>query len=205
MKLSRKAIISVAIILILGTSGLVVWSQFLGPKPEVVVLQTSMGNIEIQLDRQHAPVTVDNFLTYVNAGFFNGTIFHRVVAGFVIQGGGYTPDGVEKETRPAIKLESNNGLKNLAGTIAMARTSQPDTATSQFYINLVDNPTLDYSSASNPGYAVFGKVVSGMDVVNNIAKVKVAMRNVTIPGFGPYPFEDWPTQDITITGAYVKP
>ena len=204
MKFSRKAILSIITIVVIATSGIVVWSQFLQPK-EIVVMETSMGTIEIQLDRQHAPVTVDNFVKYVKAGFYDGTIFHRVYSGFVIQGGGYLPDATEKATNAAITLESNNGLKNLVGTIAMARTTQPDSATSQFFINLVDNANLDFKSSSEPGYAVFGKVVSGMDVVNNIAKVKVATHNVTIPGYGEYPFQMWPVQDIIITRAYIKP
>ncbi len=205
MKLSRKAIVSILIIVVLGLSSIVVWTQFFAPPKEVAVFETSMGTIEIQLDRQKAPLTVENFVQYVKAGFYDGTIFHRVYAGFVIQAGGFTLDGTEKTTRAAIKLETNNGLSNKVGTIAMARITAPDSATSQFYINLVDNPDLDYKSASSPGYAVFGKVVSGMDVVNNIAKVKVETRNVTIPGYGEYPFQMWPVDDIVITRAYMKP
>ncbi len=204
MKLSRKALVSVFIIVILGLSSVIAWTQFFTSK-EVAVLETNMGTLEIELDRAKAPITVDNFVKYVKAGFYDGTIFHRVYDGFVIQGGGFTPDGVEKATNDPIKLESNNGLKNLAGTIAMARTDSPNTATSQFFINLVDNTGLDYVSESDPGYAVFGKVVSGMNVVNAIAKVPVGTRNVTIPDYGVYPFEMWPVQDIVITRAYMKP
>jgi peptidyl-prolyl cis-trans isomerase A (cyclophilin A) len=204
MKFSRKAMISIAMIVVLTASGLLIFSQFLGQPTEIVVFETSMGTIEIQLDRQHAPITVNNFVTYVKAGFYDGTVFHRVYAGFVIQGGGFTVNGTEKTTNAPIKLESNNGLKNLVGTVAMARTTSPDTATSQFFINLVDNSVLDYS-ASSSGYAVFGKIVSGMDVVNNIAKVKVENRNVTLPVYGSVPFEKWPVQDIVITRAYMKP
>jgi cyclophilin family peptidyl-prolyl cis-trans isomerase len=204
MKLSRKAILSILVIIVLTTSGIVVWSQFLQPN-EIVVMETSMGNIEIQLDRQHAPVTVDNFVKYVKTGFYDGTIFHRAEAGFVIQGGGYTQNETEKATNAAITLESSNGLKNLFGTIAMARTNSPNSATSQFFINLDDNTNLDYKSVSSPGYAVFGKVVSGIDVMNNIGKVKVETRNVTVPGYGKYPFQMWPIQDIVITRAYMKP
>ena len=206
MKLSRKAILSIVFIVILTTSGLIAWTQFFGSKQEIVVLQTNMGNIEIQLDRQHAPVTVENFVSYVKSGFYDGTIFHRVYSGFVIQGGGFTVAGDEKTTNAPIKLESNNGLKNTAGTIAMARTSVADSATSQFFINLVDNNALDYVSSSNPGYAVFGKVVSGMDVVNKIANVEVETRSIYLPDYGQsYTFEDWPVQDIIITRAYLKP
>lgn len=205
MKLSRKMIISIVLIILFTTSGLIVYSQFFSPK-EIVVLETTMGNIEIELDRAHSPVTVDNFLSYVKSGFYDGTVFHRVYDGFVIQGGGFTTNGTEKATKSPIKLETNNGLSNLAGTIAMARMTSPNSATSQFYINLEDNKSLDYQSSSSPGYAVFGKVISGMDVVNNIAKVKVATRNVTLPEYGiAYPFEKWPVQDIIITHAYVKP
>jgi peptidyl-prolyl cis-trans isomerase A (cyclophilin A) len=205
MKLTRKTILSITFIIIFATSGLFVYTQFFGKK-EVVVFVTTKGNIEIELDREHAPATVENFLTYVNSGFYNGTVFHRVMKGFVIQAGGYTVDGAEKATNPAIKLESPNGLSNAAGTIAMARMTQPNTATSQFYINLVDNDDLDYVSSSKPGYAVFGKIVSGMDVVNAIAGVETATRNIYLPTYGiSYPFNNWPVEDIIITGAYVKP
>ncbi len=206
MKLSRKAIISIILIILFTTSGVLIYTQFLGKK-EIVVLQTTKGNIEIELDREHAPNTVENFLTYVKAGFYNGTVFHRVMSGFVIQAGGYTANGTQKETNAAIALESNNGLSNTVGAIAMARMTSPNTATSQFYINLVDNSAkLDYSSSTNPGYAVFGKVVSGMDVVNEIAGVAVATREIYLPTYGiSYPFQNWPVEDIVITGAYVKP
>lgn len=205
MKLSRKAILSIVFIVLFVSSGILVYTQFFGKK-EVVVLVTSKGNIEIELDREHAPVTVENFLTYVKAGFYNGTVFHRVVSGFVVQAGGYTADGTEKVTNAAIKLESNNGLSNTAGTIAMARMTSPNTATSQFFINLVDNSDLDYKSSSSPGYAVFGKVVSGMDVVNSIAGVETATRDIYLPTYGiSYPFTNWPVEDITIIRAYVKP
>jgi len=205
MKLSSKAILSIVFIVILTTSGIVAWTQFFNKK-EIVVLETAMGNIEIELDREHAPITVENFVSYVESGFYNETVFHRVVSGFVIQGGGYTADGGAKESNAAIKLESNKGLSNVAGTIAMARMTSADSATSQFFINLVDNTDLDYQSSASPGYAVFGKVVSGMDVVNKIAGVGVATRSIYLPAYGvSYPFDDWPVQDIVITRAYVKP
>jgi len=162
---------------------------------EIVVLETSKGNIEIELDRENAPVTVENFLGYVNSGFYDGTVFHRVISSFMIQGGGFTGEGVEKETNPPIKLESDNGLKNSRGTVAMARTNQPDSATSQFFINVADNPFLDYAPG-NDGYAVFGKVVSGMDVVDEIKSVQTTTK------YGAY--QDWPVEDIVITRAYVK-
>jgi peptidyl-prolyl cis-trans isomerase A (cyclophilin A) len=162
MKLNRKAILSILAAVVLLTSGVVAWTQFFQPK-EIVVFETTMGVIEVELDRQHSPVTVANFVQYVKDGFYDGTIFHRVYAGFVIQAGGYTPDEAEKTTGTPIKLETNNGLSNTMGTIAMARQNAADSATSQFYINLANNVALDYQSASSPGYAVFGKVVSGME------------------------------------------
>jgi cyclophilin family peptidyl-prolyl cis-trans isomerase len=139
------------------------------------VIETTMGDITIALDPEQAPVTVDNFTKYVRSGFYNGTIFHRVIENFMIQGGGYTRDLNQKTPLyPPIKLEARNGLKNLRGTVAMARTRTPDSATCQFFINLADNPVLDYNETTNPvGYAVFGRVVEGMDVVDKIGKVKV--------------------------------
>lgn len=206
MKLTRNAIVSVAIIVVLGLSSFVAWTQFFGPPKEVAVFETSMGTIEIELDRQKAPLTVDNFVKYVKAGFYDGTVIHRVEPGFVLQGGGFTANAEKAAGLPPIKLESTNGLKNLAGTIAMARTSVPDSATSQFFINLVDNPDLNYASTAQPGYAVFGKVVAGMSVVNSIAAVTTGTRNVFLPDYNQtYPFLNWPIQDIFITRAYLKP
>jgi peptidyl-prolyl cis-trans isomerase A (cyclophilin A) len=152
--------------------------------PPRVELVTSLGNIEIQLDPQRAPKSVANFLQYVKDDFYAGTIFHRVIPGFMIQGGGFTADMKQKATRPPIPLESKNGLKNLRGTIAMARTSDPNSATSQFFINLVDNASLDYPQPDGHGYAVFGQVIQGMDVVDRIAKVATdnagPMQNVPV-------------------------
>lgn len=146
------------------------------PSP-VVQLAVTLGTIELELDPERAPVTVNNFLDYVNSGFYTNTLFHRVVEGFVIQGGGFVPgnpDPVFKTPgRPPIALESNNGLSNLRGTLAMARTSEPDSATSQYYVNVVDNLDLDYKSETEPGYAVFGRVTAGMDVVDAISVVPV--------------------------------
>ena len=138
----------------------------------VVTMNTSMGSITIELFPTAAPITVNNFLTYAYTGFYDGTIFHRVVAGFVDQGGGYTAQA-QKSTLPPIPLESNNGLSNVTGTIAMARTADPNSATSQFFINAVNNTYLDYVNASNPGYAVFGNVLQGLDVVEAINAVPV--------------------------------
>ena len=139
----------------------------------VVTIATTMGNITLELFPTQAPITVANFLTYAYSGFYAGTIFHRVVADFVDQGGGYTADLQAKPTLPPIPLETPNGLSNVAGTIAMARTTDPNSATSQFYINAVNNTYLDYTSPSNPGYAVFGDVISGMSVVTAINNVAV--------------------------------
>lgn len=161
---------------------------------EIVVLETTKGNIEIELDRENAPITVENFVSYVESGFYDGTIFHRVMDGFMIQGGGFTPDGNEKQTNPPIKLESNNGLSNLEGTVAMARTNEPNSATSQFFINVANNTFLDYGP-NNDGYAVFGKVVSGMDAVNGIKSVQTASRGN---------HDDWPVEDVIIQKAYMK-
>ena len=143
-----------------------------------MTVETTLGSFDIQLDPDNAPVTTENFLVYVDEGFYDGadglgaTIFHRVIAGFMNQGGGLTAAGSAKATHAAIVLESDNGLSNLRGTIAMARTDVADSATSQFFINTVDNTFLDYSGASSPGYAVFGEVVAGMDVIDAIAAVQ---------------------------------
>jgi peptidyl-prolyl cis-trans isomerase A (cyclophilin A) len=141
----------------------------------MVVLETSLGRIRVELDPENAPVTVENFLKYVNSGFYKGTIFHRVIDGFMVQGGGFTP-GLKKKTTsyPPIKLESRNGLKNKKYTVAMARTSDPGSATSQFFFNVVDNPRLDYPNPDGHGYAVFGKVVEGFEVVDKIRSVKTS-------------------------------
>jgi len=145
-------------------------------KPTRVKLETTMGNIVIELDEKAAPITVRNFLTYVEEGFYNGTVFHRVKSNFMIQGGGFTADMTQKQTHPPIINESQNGLKNYRGTIAMARTEDPNSATSQFFINHKNNDFLDYAGPDKPGYAVFGKVVEGMDTVDKIAAVKTATR-----------------------------
>lgn len=135
-----------------------------------VKLETDLGVITVELFPDEAPVTVENFLSYVRSGFYNGTIFHRVIPGFVVQGGGYTFDFSEKPTHDPIINEANNGLKNTTGTLSMARTRDPNSATSQFFINLKHNNTLDYTE-DNPGYAVFGEVVDGMDVVKKIVEI----------------------------------
>ncbi len=159
-----------------------------------VRLITSLGVIELTLDATKAPITVDNFLRYVDSGFYNGTIFHRVIPRFMIQGGGFTPGMHQKPTRPPIKNEADNGLKNLAGTVAMARTSDPQSAAAQFFINTVDNAFLDFKDKSTPGwgYAVFGKVSDGMDIVKKIEAVATA-------SLGPH--QNVPQQDVVILKA----
>lgn len=156
-----------------------------------VVLTTSLGDITVVLFDRHSPVTVKNFLAYVDSGLFAGTIFHRVIPGFMIQGGGYTADLNRKPTYPPIVNESKNGLRNVRGTLAMARTSDPNSAASQFFINLVDNRNLDYGPRG-PGYAVFGMVVEGMEVVDSIARVPTETRDV---------FQNVPKEPIVILSA----
>jgi peptidyl-prolyl cis-trans isomerase A (cyclophilin A) len=134
-----------------------------------VELKTDLGFIQIELFAKEAPVTVQNFLTYTDNGFYNGIIFHRIVPGFVVQGGGFTFDFQRKETQDPIVNESANGLQNLRGTLSMARTNDPDSATSQFFINLVDNTRLD-AQEDKPGYAVFGRVIAGMDIVEKMVE-----------------------------------
>jgi peptidyl-prolyl cis-trans isomerase A (cyclophilin A) len=141
-------------------------------KNPLVLMETNMGNVKMELFEKEAPISVKNFLGYVEKGFYNGTIFHRVIAGFMIQGGGFTADFKQKATSEPIKNEAANGLKNQRGTLAMARTAAPDSATSQFFINVVDNDMLNRPNPDGFGYAVFGKVVEGMDVVDKIRMVK---------------------------------
>lgn len=138
-----------------------------------VVLETSHGEITLELDAERAPGTVASFIEYVESGFYNGTIFHRVIPGFMIQGGGFTEEMAQKPTGDPIRNEADNGLRNRRGTIAMARTGDPHSTTSQFFINHADNPSLDHTAPSGPGwgYAVFGRVVAGMEVVDEIARV----------------------------------
>ena len=162
----------------------------------IVKLQTNMGDIVIELDRQAAPVTTANFLQYAGTGFYDGTIFHRVIPGFMIQGGGFTIKLEKKKTHDPIVNEAKNGLSNVRGTIAMARTSDPNSATCQFFINHVDNTPLDYVENDNPGYAVFGKVVEGTDVVDAIVVVKTTTRN----GMG-----DVPVESVIIKSATIIP
>ncbi len=161
-----------------------------------VKIATSMGDIVVQLDAAKAPKSVDNFVQYVKAGHYNGTVFHRVIDGFMIQGGGMTPDMKEKPTRAPIPLESRNGLSNVRGTLAMARTNVPDSATAQFFINVKDNAFLDAArSPDGNGYAVFGKVIQGMDVVDKIRKVETGQKG---------PYGDVPVQPVIIKTATIE-
>lgn len=142
-----------------------------------VLMETSKGDMEITLDADKAPKTVENFLRYVDEGYYDGTIFHRVIPGFMIQGGGYTADMTKKQTHDPVENEAKNGLKNRRGTIAMARTSDPHSATAQFFINHKDNPNLDYPSFDGWGYAVFGRVTRGLEVLDAIAATPTGVKN----------------------------
>jgi peptidyl-prolyl cis-trans isomerase B (cyclophilin B) len=162
----------------------------------MVKLQTSLGAITLELDGEKAPESVRNFLDYVKAGHYDNTVFHRVIDGFMIQGGGFAPGMKQKPTQAEIKNEANNGLKNLTGTIAMARTNEPHSATAQFFINVADNAFLDHTSPTPNGwgYCVFGKVTEGMDVVDKIRKVKTGNK-----GF----HQDVPVEDVVIERAEI--
>lgn len=176
-----------------GVAALTIGAQAMA---QTVKITTNQGDIIVQLEAAKAPKSVENFLQYAKAGHYNGTIFHRVIDGFMIQGGGFTPDMQQKPTRPPIPLESRNGLSNVRGTLAMARTNVPDSATSQFFINVKDNGFLD--SARSPdgnGYAVFGKVTQGMDVVDKIRKVETSQRG---------PFGDVPVQPVIIKQVTIE-
>lgn len=164
---------------------------------EKVRLNTSMGDVVLDLNRDQAPKTVENFLRYVKDGHYDGTIFHRVIDNFMIQGGGMNPDMKEKATRSPIPLESRNGLSNKRGTVAMARTAVPDSATAQFFINLRDNSFLDQqNSRDGEGYAVFGKVIAGMDVVDAIR---------TVPTGNKGPFQNVPVMPVIIKKVTLEP
>ena len=159
-----------------------------------VLFQTNAGEFTVELDAEKAPKTVDNFLHYVRDKHYDGTIFHRVIDGFMVQAGGFNAAMIQKPTRPPIVLEANNGLRNERGTIAMARTNIPNSATSQFFINVVDNDNLNAPKPDGFGYAVFGKVVSGMDVIDKIRLVPVGNRSG---------MQNVPLQNVTITSASI--
>ncbi|MGH8580770.1 MAG: peptidylprolyl isomerase [Gammaproteobacteria bacterium] len=162
-----------------------------------VELQTNWGIIVLELESEKSPQTVANFLAYVREGFYDGTVFHRVIDGFMIQGGGYTPQWTQKQTKAPIKNEEANGLKNTRGSLAMARTGDPHSATAQFFVNVADNPFLDYQepTVSGWGYTVFGRVIQGMDVVDRIKAVPTGRS-------GPFP-KDTPQQAVIIERASV--
>ena len=169
------------------------------PGNPTVLISTSLGDITVELYNDRAPVSVQNFLQYVNEGFYPGTIFHRVISGFMIQGGGFTTDMVEKPTRPPIRNEATNGLTNVRGTLAMARTEALRSATAQFFINVADNrPKLDHHgfSPEDFGYAVFGRVLSGLEVCDRIAAVKTRTNG---------PHEDAPVEPVVIKAVRVMP
>ncbi|QBG37423.1 peptidylprolyl isomerase [Litorilituus sediminis] len=163
----------------------------------MITLQTNLGDIKIELNFDKAPITAENFKQYVEEGFYNGTIFHRVIKGFMAQGGGFAPGLEEKATRESIKNEANNGLSNKRGTIAMARTQEPHSASAQFFINLTDNNFLDFTSESLQGwgYCVFGEVVEGMEVVDKMTLIETG----NMFGHG-----DVPKEEIIITAATVE-
>jgi cyclophilin family peptidyl-prolyl cis-trans isomerase len=184
-----KIILSLVIFTLAVLIALPVISHAVQANPKVLI-KTSKGDITLELFADKAPVTVKNFLSYVDEKFYNGTIFHRVIKNFMIQGGGFTPEFLEKAAKPPIKNEAANGLKNLRGTIAMARTPEIDSATCQFFINHIDNLGLDHKdNTEHFGYAVFGKVVSGMDVVDAIALVPTMTKGM---------HENVPRETITI-------
>lgn len=165
-----KMIRQISVIFLCGA----LWSAsvYAGKEAKLVKMHTNLGTITIELDEEKAPKSVANFLEYVKSGFYEGTIFHRVIGNFMIQGGGFDKNYQQKSTRPPIQNEAKNGLKNVKYSIAMARTSQPHSASAQFFINVKDNAFLDYPGQDGWGYAVFGKVVEGMDVVDKIKGVK---------------------------------
>jgi cyclophilin family peptidyl-prolyl cis-trans isomerase len=160
-----------------------------------IVFETTLGNFEVELFEKEAPISARNFQEYVDDGFFDGVIFHRVIPGFMIQGGGFEPGMKQKKTKAPIKNEATNGKKNLRGTLSMARTNVVDSATAQFFVNLVDNDFLDHTGPSNYGYAVFGQVTSGMDVIDQIAKVATTNRAG---------HQNVPAADVVITKASTK-
>jgi peptidyl-prolyl cis-trans isomerase B (cyclophilin B) len=162
----------------------------------MIKLETTLGDITIELDSEKAPLTAKNFLEYVNSGYYDNTLFHRVIDGFMIQGGGFEPGMKQKQTRAPIQNEAANGLKNEKYTIAMARTSDVHSATAQFFINVADNASLNYTSSTPRGfgYCVFGRVVDGQDVVDKIRKVKTGSRSG---------HQDVPQEDVVVRKAYV--
>jgi peptidyl-prolyl cis-trans isomerase A (cyclophilin A) len=189
--------------IILACGLALVWAGIAGAgepavKNPVVLMETSLGNVKLELLTKEAPISVKNFLDYVKSGFYDGTVYHRVISNFMIQGGGFTADLNQKQTNPPIKNEADNGLKNLRGTLAMARTMVVDSATAQFFINVVDNGTLNQRDKTQQGYgyAVFGKVSEGMDVVDKIAAVRTGIQKG---------FRDVPETPVVIKSMKVLP
>jgi peptidyl-prolyl cis-trans isomerase A (cyclophilin A) len=191
MSITRRILLAGLAAAALGTAS----RGFAQNKKPVVLLDTSMGQIQIELNPDKAPISVKNFIGYVEAKHYDGLVFHRVIPGFMIQGGGMTPDLQPRKTKAPIKNEASNGLKNERGTIAMARTSDPDSATSQFFINVVDNKSLDRPNPDGHGYAVFGKVTKGMDVVDKIVAVETGSRG---------PYSDVPVKPVVIKTAKMQ-
>jgi peptidyl-prolyl cis-trans isomerase A (cyclophilin A) len=188
----RKLFVALAVVV----SCIVSQAAFAGPKVE---FRTTMGNFVVELDDVKAPKTTANFLNYVKSGFYNGTIFHRVIDGFMIQGGGFTADLNQKPTEAPVVSEAQNGLKNNRYTIAMARTSDPDSATSQFFINVNDNAALDFPNAMGNGYTVFGKVISGTQTIDAIRKIPTMVAPA--PRMGR--MADVPSKTVTIESATI--
>jgi len=182
--------------LLIAASCLCSAMAYAGPKVE---FKTTLGNFVVELDDVKAPKTTANFLNYVKSGFYNGTIFHRVIDGFMIQGGGFTPDLTQKPTNAPVLSEAQNGLKNQIYTIAMARTSDPDSATAQFFINVADNQALNYPNAMGNGYTVFGKVISGTQTIDAIRKVQTMVAPA--PQMGR--MADVPTKPVIIESATI--
>lgn len=193
MKLTRRCSIVVAasVLTAIGVAGFAEDAK----KNPVYVLDTSLGAITIELNAEKAPVTVKNFEDYAKAKHYDGLIFHRVIPGFMIQGGGFTPDMDQRETKAPIKNEAKNGLKNLRGTLAMARTNVVDSATSQFFINVKDNDFLNHQDESNFGYAVFGKVLTGMDIVDKIVNTPTETKGR---------YENVPSKPVVIKSVKLK-
>ena len=160
-----------------------------------IVFETTLGNFEVELFEKEAPLSAANFQSYVDDGFYDGVVFHRVIPDFMIQGGGFEPGMKQKKVKAPIKNEATNGLKNSRGTLAMARTNDINSATAQFFVNLKDNGFLDHAGASNYGYAVFGKVIAGMDVIDKIAAVATTTRSG---------HQNVPAADVVITKAANK-
>lgn len=212
MKFNRKMAMNIFLLFLFSGSIIIpAFNLLMKPKvtPEVLgeiaVIETSMGTIEIELDRAHSPITVENFVNYANTGYYDGLVFHRIISEFMVQGGGFDTDGAFKTPNDPIVNEANNGHSNVVGTISMARTNEPDSATSQFFINTANNTFLDYQSAEAPGYTVFGVVITGMDVVEEMGIVETETKDAYFPDYDfNQPMDDWPVEDIVITKVTIR-